>query len=189
LNFRRTQIVTAAMGPKPSLADVGHRVVRALEAAGYSEYSFYAAPEGFAIVARLERVQPDGTPAPDQLRFLTPDSAEPFSLATYVTRLFFAPEGYYRQIVFLVTPAVVRPSGPKPNAKDAEALLQGGADRLPAVYRSIPFSPDDQVTALIYEYHKGSENGQVTTLTPGRLDARTNLVRSGLYAQLVSNSR
>ena len=189
LNFRRSQVLTAAMGPTPSQADVAHRIVHALEEAGYSEYSFYAAPQGFAIVARLERIGPDGTPAPDQLRFLAPDSAEPFSLGAYLTRLFFAPEGYYRQIVFLVTPTIVRPSGPTPNAKAAEALLQGGADRLPALYRTIPFSADDQVTALIYEYHKGSGDGQVTTLTPGRLDARTNLVRAGIYAQLVAAKR
>jgi hypothetical protein len=186
LNLRRSQILTVSMGRDPSLSDVGRRIVRALEAAGYSEYSFYAVPGGFAVVARLERVQDDGTPAPDQLRFLAPEAAEPFSLSTYVTRLFFAPQGYYRQIVFAVTTEVVRPSGPAPSARTAQALLQGGADRLPAAFRAMPFTADYQATALIYEYRKGADARDVITLTPGRLDARTNLIRAGIYKQLVS---
>jgi hypothetical protein len=186
LNLRRSQILTVSMGRDPSLSDVGRRIVRALEAAGYSEYSFYAVPGGFAVVARLERIQDDGTPAPDQLRFLAPEAAEPFSLSTYVTRLFFAPQGYYRQIVFAVTTEVVRPSGPAPSARTAEALLQGGADRLPPAFRSVPFTTDYQATVLIYEYRKGAAARDVITLTPGRLDARTNLIRAGIYKQLVS---
>jgi hypothetical protein len=188
LNLTRAQSLPASSGRDPSLAYVADRIIGALQAAGYSEYSVYAAPHGFAIVARLERIKPDGTPAPEALRFLAPDASEPFSLAAYVQRLFFAPEGDYRQIVFLVTSEVVRPSGPAPSAAAAEALLQGGADRLPAEYRRIPFTADDQVAALVYEYHKGPNVQDVKTLTPGRLDARTNLIRAGLYARLVGGN-
>jgi hypothetical protein len=188
LNLTRAQILPASARRDPSLAYVADRIIGALQAAGYSEYSVYAAPHGFAIVARLERVKPDGTPAPDTLRFLAPNASEPFSLAAYVSRLFFAPEGYYRQIVFLVTSEMIRPSGPTPDAAAAEALLQGGADRLPAEYRRIRFTADDQVAALVYEYHKGPNVREVKTLTPGRLDARTNLMRAGLYARLVGGN-
>jgi hypothetical protein len=185
LNLPRARVLPASL-TRPTLADVGNHIVSALEAAGYSEYSFYAVPGGFAVVARLERMEADGTPAPQTLRFLAPDAAEPFNFAAYVSRLFFAPEGYYRQIVFAVTTQMVRPAGPAPDARTAEALLQGGADRLPASFRQIPFTADDQVSALIYEYHKGPQARDVQTLTPGRLDARTNLVRAGIYARLVA---
>lgn len=185
LNLTRAQILPAASA-KVSLADVGHHIAAALEAAGYFEYSFYAAPRGFAVVARLERIDPDGTPAPEKLRFLAPEAAEPFSLASYVSRLFFAPEGFYRQIVFVITTDVVRPSGRAPNAQAAEALLQAGADRLPAEFRRMPFTDDYQVSALIYEYQKGLGDRDVRTLTPGRLAARTNLERAGIYPRLVA---
>jgi hypothetical protein len=81
---------------------------------------------------------------------------------------------------------MVRPSGAAPDAKSAEALLEGGADRLPPQFRAMPFTRDYQVAALIYEYHKGPDARDVKTLTPGRIDARTNLVRAGIYPKLVS---
>jgi hypothetical protein len=186
LNFTRSQILPASSAANPTLADVGNHIVRALENAGYSEYSFYAIPSGFAVIARLERVEEDGTPAPRKFRFLAPSAPEPFSITAYVSQMFFAPEGYYRQIVFAVTTDVIRPSGPAPTAAVAQSLLLGGADRLPPEFRGMPFTGDYEVSALIYEYRKGPEDRDVRTLTPGRLDAQTNLVRAGIYAPLVS---
>jgi hypothetical protein len=48
--------------PTPSLSSVGAQLVGALEQARYFEYSYYRVPNGFALVARLERIGPDGTP-------------------------------------------------------------------------------------------------------------------------------
>lgn len=189
LNLTRDEILPPSMRSLAKLSDVGERIVAALQAAGYSEYSFYAAPTGFAIVARLERMEPDGRPAPEKFRFIDPDAQEPFSLTAYVSQLFFAPEGYYRQIVFVVTSDLVRPGSAHLTAKAAGTLLAGGADKLPSDYRKIAFTEDYQVSALIYEYRKGADTRDVRSLIPGRFGARTNLERAGIYPRLIMAKR
>jgi hypothetical protein len=168
---------------------VGERIIGALEAAGYAEYSLYSVPGGFAVVARLERMDADGRPVAESLRFLPPETPEPFSLATYVQGLFFAPEGDYRQIVFVVTPMVIQATAPAPTEAQAQKILWGGGDRLPDAYKAMPFADDDQVTALIYEFHKGGGARDVRTRAPGHFSALTHLERSGLYAQLLASGR
>lgn len=176
--------IAAGLGATPSLADVGRKLTSALEAAGYSEYSLFRVPGGFALVARLEQFTPDGAPAPQGMRFLDPHAQMPFSLSAYVEHLFFAPEGYYRLIVFVVTDHPVVARAPSPDADAASAWLAQGADRLPPAFSGLPFTANHQVGALIYEFRKHGQDG-IATLQPGELDARTHLAKSGLYAALV----
>lgn len=173
----------------PSLAAVGAQLVGALERTRYFEYSYYRAPGGFALVARLERMASDGAPLPEELRFLQPGSQEPFSLAVYVTRLFFAPEGLYRQIVFVVSDQPFTATGAKIDATTATRLLRGGANRLSGDYETTPFTPDHRVSALVYEFQKGARDGDVSALMPGRLGARTHLDRTGIYPALERGGR
>jgi hypothetical protein len=168
----------------PSLASVGARLVGALERARYFEYGYYRAPGGFALVARLERMTSDGTPLPEEFRFLQPGSQEPFSLTAYVKQLFFAPEGLYRQIVFVASDQPFAATGARIDAKGAAELLRSGANRLSGDYERLPFTPEHRVSALIYEFRKGSREGDVSTLLPGRLGARTHLDRAGIYPAL-----
>ncbi|MBL8551076.1 MAG: hypothetical protein JNJ73_13905 [Hyphomonadaceae bacterium] len=177
--------LVAALPASQSLYDVGERLTGALLQAGYSEYSFFAAPKGFALTARLERIRDDGTPAPEEFRFLEPSAEEPFSLTSYVSRLFFAPEGFYRQIVFVVTDQPFVASAPAPTTNTADEWLRRGATSLPDGYRRLPFGPGYNVTALVYEFRKGARDRDVATLTPGRLAGREHLVKSGIYAALV----
>lgn len=168
----------------PALSAVGARLVSALEQARYFEYSYYRVPNGFALVARLERIGNDGTPLPEQFRFLQPGSQEPFSLSVYVRQLFFAPEGLYRQIVFVVTDQPFTATGPKLDSRAAAKLLSGGANRLSSDYDTAAFTTGHRVSALIYEFSKGAREGDVSMLTPGRLGARTHLDRAGIYPVL-----
>ena len=170
--------------PTPSLASVGATLVGALERARYSEYSYYRAPNGFALVARLERIDADGTPMPEAFRFLLPSSPEPFSVAAYIKRLFFAPTGLYRQIVFTVTDQPFSATGTPLNAAAAARLLSQGVNTLPREFDTQPFTDGHRVTALIYEFRKGTGQGDVSTLTPSRLGARAHLDKSGIYPAL-----
>jgi Caspase domain len=161
-----------------SLAAVGERIVHALRKADYLEYSFYRVPNGFALVARLERISPDGQPLPSAFRYIAPDAAEPFSFTGYIRSLFFAPEGYYRLIAFVATDLSFVADAPSMNAAGAQRLVRNGANRLPEQLRAEPFTPGHAVTALIYEYRKGSGAGDVTTIIPGRLAAELHLRRA-----------
>ena len=169
-----------------TLALVGEHLVNALKQARYFEYRFYRVANGFALVARLERIGADGTPLPDTYRFLLPGSREPFSVGVYIRRLFFAPEGYYRQITFVVTDRPFTAKDEKLDAAAAARLVSKGANRLPDAYEQMPFTAAHRVTALIYEFRKGSTDGDVATLTPGRFDGRVHLDRAGIYPALLA---
>jgi hypothetical protein len=171
-------------GPAPSLSAVGSALVSALGRARYFEYSYYRAPGGFALVARLERIDADGTPMPDAFRFLLPDSQEPFSISAYIKQLFFAPTGLYRQIVFTVTDQAFTATGTQLNAAAAARLLSQGTNTLPREFDALSFTDGHHVTALIYEFSKGTGQGNVSTLTPSRLGARGHLDKSGIYPAL-----
>jgi len=170
--------------PSPSLSAVGATLVRALQRARYFEYSYYRAPNGFALVARLERIDADGTPLPEEFRFLLPGSREPFSVAAYVKQLFFAPTGLYRMIVFAVTDLPFTATGAQLDAVAAGRLLSQGTNTLPRDFDDVSFTDSHRVTALIYEFRKGTGQGDVSTLTPSRLGARAHLDKSGIYPAL-----
>ena len=170
--------------PEPTLSAVGARLTAALAEATYNEYSYYRVPNGFALVARLERISAEGTPMPEEFRFLQPGSQEPFSFASYIRQLFFAPEGFYRQIVFVVTDQPFAATGNKLDPAAAAKLLSHGVDRLSGDYDIAPFTAAHRVSALIYEFSKGPRERDVSMLTPGRLGARMHLDRAGIYPAL-----
>ena len=131
---------------------MGAQLVGALEQARYFEYSYYRVPNGFALVARLERIGPDGTPLPEEFRFLLPGSQEPFSLGVYIKQLFFAPEGFYQQIVIVVMDRPFTATGGTLDAPAAARLLSGGANRLSNDFETMRFTEAHRVSALIYDY-------------------------------------
>jgi hypothetical protein len=183
LRLAREDFIDARRRRQTTLYDVGRRLTQALERARYSEYSFYSAPNGFALVARLERFLDDGRRAPDRLRYRDPGD-EPFSFARYLAALFIAPVGNYRLIVFVVTNFPFVASG-KPMTDDvAERILRSGANALPSSYRSIRFGEDYGVTALIYEFEKRPQEQALARPGRGRLGAEVHLERSGIEPAL-----
>lgn len=162
------------------LSDVSNKLETALRASKY-EFSYYQAPGGFAIVARLERISDDGSPYPSETRFYPPNAAQPFDFGEYISQLFFAPEGYYRTVIFVVSDQPFRAVGQTISATDASALLADGANVLPASTQSQPFTAAHNATALIYEFRKSSIGPDVENVAPpGRLSAQTHLTKSGL---------
>lgn len=162
------------------LSDVSNKLEAALRASKY-EFSYYQAPGGFAIVARLERISDDGSPYPSETRFYPPNAAQPFDFGEYISQLFFAPEGYYRTVIFVVSDQPFRAVGQTISATDASALLADGANVLPASTQSQPFTAAHNATALIYEFRKSSNGPDVENVAPpGRLSAQTHLTKSGL---------
>lgn len=177
--------VVASLGADKSLYGVGQHLTAAINAAGYAEYTFYGVPDGFALVSRLERIEEDGRPSPNGFRYMQPGQ-EPFSLANYLSGLFVAPVGRYRQIVFVVTDVPVVATAPPLTQGRAGQLLREGADRLPTDFRQMPFTNDHDVTALIYEFQKTGQVGNMAQTQGGPLTARDHLTRSGLYAAILS---
>lgn len=164
----------------PSLGTVEDRLVEALNRAGYNEHSFHRVPDGFAVVARLERITGDGDPLPGPLRY----QMDTFSLSGYLRALFFAPEGLYRLIAIIVTDQPYAAVGAPLDAAAANRLLREGGNRLPKAVRDKPFTPEHRVDALIYEFSKGALAGEVAAIRPGRLMASDHLERSRIMPAL-----
>lgn len=175
--------MVAAPDARLTLRQVSTRIGDALRRASY-EYSFYRAPGGFAVVARLERIADDGTPMTGDTRFLPPDAEAPFSFTDYIAQLFFAPAGYYRMIAFVVTDRAFAATGETLAASEAATLLTQGAVALPVSFARDEFTPEHAVHALVYEFRKGEGEGDVATLHPGRLTGETHIERAGLAAAL-----
>lgn len=181
----RAEISRTTFGAAATLGDVADRLMSALRGAGNSRASFYRAPGGFVIVARLERIRTDARPE-SQGRFIEPrpgQIARSDDPLDFIEALFFAPEGHYRQVMFVVSDQAFGESNWTLTSEAAGDLLNAGSALLQDDYRALPFSANQRVTALIYEFRKqGGAQAQVRV--PGRWNASTHLTRSGLRAGL-----
>jgi hypothetical protein len=169
----------------PTLQQVADRLAAALRQAEYQEYSFYDAPGGFVLVARIERIDEDGHALPQAERYAAPTPrAVANTLTSYIASLFFAQPGRYRMIAFAVTDNSFVASRATLSASGASSLLSGGASKLAPEFTEKAFGDGYQVDALIYEFFSLEEQNKVVQLVPGRLGAQLNLERSGILAAL-----
>lgn len=168
------------------LRDVDRRITKALEQNGYYESSYYAVPGGFALVTKMEQIQSDGTSKQEPDRWsLKPLPLGEFSLPAYLAALFRATGGYYRLIVFVVTPYSFGQSATKVRAEEAIGWLSEGLNRLPAVIGDLDFSRGGYAcTALIYEFERPSETEEPKIRLPGLIPGRTHLVKAGIWKVL-----
>lgn len=167
-----------------SLFEVAEIISLALDTAKYSQVSFFSAPGGFVMVTRLEGIDKNGAPLGVRRRHLLPDDQRDFSFVEYVRSLFFAPEGYYRFIAFVISDVPYTTKDKALSETTAVERLRRGATALPRKYRFLPFTPDHRIDALIYEFRKGGRDRDVEILRPGRLSPHVHLENSGLLAAL-----
>lgn len=182
----RSELSRSLFADDENLGAVAARLMAALQASGNSRASFYTAPGGFVMVAQLERIRDDARPAAGAERFLSPrpgEAEKPNDPLGYVEALFFAPEGRYRQVMFVVTDRPVGAGGWTLTSNAATELLNEGSPDLIGPSRTVAFGPNYRVTALIYEFRKQGAN-QAAVSVPGRWNASTHLTRSGLMANL-----
>ena len=170
-------------GSTTRLADVAARLEGAFYQAGYGEMSWYRVPEGFAIISRLEQLNSDGTPLQGDDRF-SAELARPRGLKALVTDLFFAREGHYRVIAFVVTPVPIQQSPQRLSRSRAAGLISSGADRLPKDTGSQLFTENHRCTAIIYEFVQRTADHHAEFVSPGTLDGATHLRRSGILNAL-----
>jgi len=169
-----------------SLRDVERRISEVLQENGYFESSYYAVPDGFALVTSIEQINDDGTPKEGLQRWsLKVPPLSEFSLSAYLRALFRAPPGYYRVIVFIVTPHPIVQSEAKVTPKEAGDWLKKGADRLPGAIGALDFSREGYAcTALVYEFSRRTESDEPAILDPGNIPGRIHLVKAGLWEAL-----
>jgi hypothetical protein len=174
--------------PLEKLSDVDLVLGAALDQNNYRERSYFAVPEGFAVVTRLERIAADGSPLPEPARWSTNWSQSwvgEFSVVAYLRALFTADPGYYRIIVFVfvVTNVPFTQSVKTVTAGAAAEWLHEGLNKVPSFVGNQRYSPDVACTALIYQFER-KLGSSANILVPSPLAAHAHLVRSGLWKAL-----
>lgn len=167
------------------LGDVNHRLVAALESSGYVGKSYYAVPDGFALVTQLEQINADGTsrPVPDRWA-ANVGTLRSFSLSEYLKALFTANVGHYRIIVFVLTPHPFSQSDAKVTREQALSWIPKGANQLPSSIAEQAFTPDFACTALIYEFEELHAGAAATLVAPSNLSGRDHLSKSNVLSAL-----
>jgi HEAT repeat protein len=160
-----------------TLFQVHQRLFRALIGVDPNfESGLFGVPDGFVLLAKMERTQEDGTPFPKEYRW-TRDKVPPLSLSDYVGRLFYERPGYFRVLAFVVTPQVVTGFGPG-EVPD----LSLGAPSLPQELGRAPLKGMNAYV-MVYSYRR-ERGGNAEPLRSSGLSALTHLTKSGVLAIL-----
>ena len=177
-----TELVKESRGKITKLGDVDNKLRRAFEASGYVEKSYFAVPDGFALVTRLEQINPDGTPKDPGRWSLEREPLRNFSLREYLRALFFADPGLFRVVVFIVTPHPFSQSDKVIERDEAIDWLRVGLNRLPSSVASQEYTDEFRATALIYQFE--NPETREPRLSPSHLTGRDHLVGSGFLLML-----
>ena len=166
-----------------TLMDVGRRLSASIAEAGYLQRNYLGAGcNGFAIVLDLEHIQTDGSRKPGNSGFGPSSQDEAFSLTNYLKRLFYAPPGYYRQIVFVVSDEGIANPGAAPTEGALRRIAREGSSDLPPAFAAVPLTWKVKILALVYEFEKGASEGDAKVIAPmGRLAATVHLRKAKLY--------
>lgn len=168
-----------------SQADVANVLVEALEQRGYFERGFFRVPGGFALATKLERIDDNGSPAPEANRWAQGNVPAEFSLSAILRRLAGVPPGRFRVLVFIVTPEPFGSGGEPVSGSVAESWVTEGFNQLPREFRQVPVDADTACTLLVFEFERLPVDDEARQVK--RLDARQHLQRSGLAAGLQIN--
>ncbi len=167
------------------LKDVNQRLAAALEACGYTGNSYYAVPDGFALVTHLEQINLDGTSRPMPGRWAAQvQPLSTFSLSEYLKALFTANPGRYRVIVLVVTSHPFSQADAKVSKEEALGWISKGLNQLPASIGNLPFTADYAATALIYEFDEPRAGENAAFINPSGLTGRDHLTKSKLLPAL-----
>jgi hypothetical protein len=167
----------------PTLAGVAARLEGTIARAGYREPKYLGAGcDGFAIVLDLEHINDDGSRKRGSAGFAPPSQDEAFSLTSYIKRLFYAPPGQYRQIVFVVSDQRMGQATEPATDAQLRAIARDGKSALPSAFESVSYTGEHVVQALIYEFEKGPQEGDARGIPPeGRLGATVHLRKARLF--------
>ncbi|WP_310446916.1 hypothetical protein [Thiobacillus sp.] len=166
----------------PTNGSVAARMELALAANGYTQLSYYAVPDGFAIVTQIERIAPDAAPAAEQRWSTEVPPVIPFNLDAYIKALLGKNGDSFRVIAFAFTPTPFTTSGKAATPGEAMAWVEKGATALPAALAAQAYGKDTVCTALVYEFRISSLGAAAKR--PGAFSAKQHLRAAGILKAL-----
>lgn len=165
--------------------EVADRLTGLLGAARYDAWGFYEVPNGFALVTRMEALDPGtGVPLAGDARWGTWEPYARLSIADIfaLTRA----RGVYRIFAFVLTdqPVETHVASPDQTFEVAQRWAVQGADTLPADIRERPVGPGHTLLVMVYEFEK-SGAGDTKHFLPSRwtLDRHLASIQVALKAR------
>lgn len=157
---------------------------QALGANGYTQISYYAVPDGFAMVTQIERIDPNTASAAEQRwsTHIPAVSLIPFNLDAYVKALLGKDGDTFRVIVFSFTPTPFTTIGETVAPGEAMAWVEKGDTALPATLAALPYGSNVVWNALIYEFRISSLGA--APLKPSAFSGEHHLRAAGILKTL-----
>ncbi|MDP1557278.1 MAG: hypothetical protein Q8S09_08015 [Hyphomonas sp.] len=169
-------------GESTPVSDVAAAIQRAFKSIGHVQIGYQSIGcDGFAVISYLERIDSQGRPLPDEVRFLPPGAKEPWSLTGYLTRLLTAPEGKYRQIVIVGTDKPMDEFGDAPTSSEVLDMFDVASPELPESLKKYAWNSSHRLVALIYEFERPAGRGDPIRVPPRGLGGTKHLTGAGLY--------
>lgn len=143
---------------------------------------FAGPPNGFALVARMERIRENGDPFPDRARWTRAGRAK-VDFKDLLNDLFLEKPGYFRIVVFVVTDEVVfAPS----LDRDGRSLpdVSFGSQVMPDELTNMPLK-GKHIFALVYSFQRPAGQ-QMQIWNDGNPSTRQHLQAAGLWDRLLT---
>ncbi|MCX6303550.1 MAG: hypothetical protein NT040_01140 [Bacteroidetes bacterium] len=152
-----------------TMTDVDKFLRKNLDRAGYDgRCHYYYAADGFAITTSLEKIKRDGSQLPANERWnLSYGSDGKFSVYTIFKSMFFATDGSFRILAFVVSSQEAERTTTAPSFSAMSQLLKNSYAALPQDLEDSSL-PDKALTTLVYNFYQ-SDIGEVPVLDTRQL--------------------
>jgi hypothetical protein len=180
--------------PNATVSDVAQSLTQRLVQAGYPQPKYLGVGcNGVAVAANFEAILNSGKRKPGLNGF--PASSEEAApglpgAVDFLIGLFYAPPGYYRRVLFVVTDAAPPTTSGEATDEELRNLVSGGSTYLPLAYRAAPLNSSHQIIAWIYEFklEPGSDKAEQVAASgspaKGLLTALGHLRAAGIFQQI-----
>ena len=109
----------------------------------YHEFSYYSVLDGFALVTQLEQIDENGSPKTGESRWqAVPTKFGKFSLGEYIKTLLYGKPGFFRVIVFIISPHSFTQTAIKLSKAQASDWIRNGSNSLPTEIREHQYYND-----------------------------------------------
>lgn len=162
-----------------TLGGIYNSITAALNSSDHNfEYGLFGGvPNGFALLARMEHVEEDGTPLPGKARWTTMGSSNAGLLSLF-DDIWFEKPGYFRVIAFIVTDDLNR----TPNPNSVLLDVSGGSRLMPRDFGKTAIT-SQQIIALVYTLQR-KDKGKFTVWSNGISSAQVHLEKAGVWTRL-----
>ena len=170
-----------------TLGDIDNILSKTLNRCDYYRKSYFQIPNGFALVTRLEKFNEDGSPKPDNERWVdigNNNNSNLFSIKDYLKSLFTARPGHYRCIAFLISDQIFFSKNDIIKSEKAQAWINEGGLKLTDELFEMKVNSNYDVIALIYEFKKLEHTNEAKLISPSNIQGKTHLRKSNILAYL-----